>query len=846
MIKKTVSNTVKILASFFIASLLLLTLFFFLLKNGIEIDHLRFPSIYIEKLYLKLDKKLILKIDKLNIKKEKKVKKDIDNFIKSFKYLPKLFKEIDIKQINFLNYHVTFLYSDKIYFIDTNNYQFAAKLHIHNHTLYADIPKIFLKQFGLFIKGKATIDLKSSKLDFIGDYDIHNLNGNAKIKIVDKIVKFDINSKYFNNKTLKKITDIFPLNKKIKNWIYKYIVAKKYKLEYLKGEIDLNSKKLFNPDKIFALAFAYDTTIKFNSKAEPVVCKKVTLNYQNDSLYFDLLKPKYLNKDIEGSYVVIKNLTNKNSYIDVIIKTKTQIDEKIKKLLMTYDIDLPIYQKKGITKGVLKIKVTFKNNKLDVEGVFTTKNSLLDIEGIELIVHKAKIKLKNSSLNIDSSYVEIKDIIKAFAKGFIDLNKKRAQIKLSKNYIKISFDNIDILNIDNFKDSLTINFSYPKYTKLIFKNLNTILYIYKNKTAISIKNLEKLKPYSNFLQKIDIKKGNINISTTDYKQFNIQGELVKDNRFLYKNKKFIKNFKIKGVIDKKRSIVFANGGKIKVIYENFPKIYIKEYDIKLKKDIVYGNKKEKLPDFYLFGKSSNIHFNEHTILSEKYSLKINKSQINFNSRYKNGSMNFKGNTNNFVILASKLNDEFVKKFLNIYGIEGGEYFLQASGNINNLQGEVKFYNSTLKDLALINNIMAFLNTIPALVTFSDPGYSTKGFKVKKGEICFRLKNGILNIDKLSFNGKSLNVEGVGKINLKSNTIDMKLKLKTFKKVTDIISKIPVAGYILLGEEGGIFTVLKLEGNLMKPKITTKLPQETLKAPVNIIKRTLQLPFKIFR
>lgn len=847
MVKKTASSIVKILTSFFIAFLLILSIAFFFLKEGIEIEHIKFPYININKLYLKLDKKFILKIDNLNIKKEKEAnrEKDIENYIKSFKYLPKLFQEIDIKKVSFLNYHVTFFYSDKIYFIDTDKYQFAALIDIKDHKIHADIPLFFYKDFNFYAKGKSLIDLKTGYASFLGKYNLEGIKGDIRLKLIEDKIDFFINSLYFKNENLKNITEKFDLNQEIKNWIYRYIVAKKYKLEYLKGKIDLNAKNLYNPKSIEALAYAYNAKIEFNPKAKVVKTDKIRVIFKNDSLYFKLLKPKYENKDLDGSYVVIKNLTKSGSYIDVIIKTKSPIDKEIKDLLLAYDIELPITQEKGFTDAVVKINVIFKTNRVDVEGLFSTKDSILNIAGVPLDIKSAKIKLKNNKLTILNSYVGLKNFVTSKAIGDIYFDKKYADINLSNLNANFIFNNTNILSIKDYNEKLFIDFKNKEFTKLDLKNLKTDIFIYKNRYEIVLKDLNRLKKYSKLLKELDIKNGNLKIETKDFKKYRVLGKIEKDNKIVAdKNGKFIKIFNVKGEISPQK-ISFLINKKIKLIYKKYPTIYIDGYDIYLTKKYFKNRKTDNLKKFDVFGKNSNIIIDGHKVLSQNYSFIYRDEVFEFKNRYKKGIVTLKGKTSHFNIKAQNLNDEFVKSFFNLYGIIGGKYHLYADGNMDKLKGKVKIYNSTLKDLALINNIMAFLNTIPALVTFSDPGYSTKGFKVKKGEILFRLEDSLLYIDDLKLKGKSLNIDGLGYINLKENTINMRLTLQTWKKVTDIIKKIPVAGYILLGEEGKISTVLKIEGDLIKPKISSKLPEETIKAPVNIIKRTLQLPFKIF-
>ncbi|MEO1937461.1 MAG: AsmA-like C-terminal domain-containing protein, partial [Sulfurimonas sp.] len=53
----------------------------------------------------------------------------------------------------------------------------------------------------------------------------------------------------------------------------------------------------------------------------------------------------------------------------------------------------------------------------------------------------------------------------------------------------------------------------------------------------------------------------------------------------------------------------------------------------------------------------------------------------------------------------------------------------------------------------------------------------------------------------------------------------------------------LAGYIIFDGET-LSTKLKIRGKLSDPKVTTMVTKDIVSAPVNIMKRTLKLPFKL--
>ena len=165
-----------------------------------------------------------------------------------------------------------------------------------------------------------------------------------------------------------------------------------------------------------------------------------------------------------------------------------------------------------------------------------------------------------------------------------------------------------------------------------------------------------------------------------------------------------------------------------------------------------------------------------------------------------------------------------------------------SGDIDEFSGVVFIRDTKIKEFKLLNNILAFVNTIPSLVTFSLPSYNTQGLHAKTAYMMFSHKNNIYNISDVYLESNELDILGQGKLNIKDNYIDMELNLKT--DLGSAASKIPIVGYILFDKDS-IATTVKVDGKLDDPNIESMLAKEIIVAPLNIIKRTLLLPFNIF-
>ncbi|MCD6412556.1 MAG: AsmA-like C-terminal domain-containing protein [Elusimicrobia bacterium] len=87
----------------------------------------------------------------------------------------------------------------------------------------------------------------------------------------------------------------------------------------------------------------------------------------------------------------------------------------------------------------------------------------------------------------------------------------------------------------------------------------------------------------------------------------------------------------------------------------------------------------------------------------------------------------------------------------------------------------------------------------------------------------------------------------GDIDLEKNSLDLIIGFQAQKFVNDVISKIPLVGYVLLGKTKSLIPIfVRVSGSVSKPSISP-LPAKTIGGPiVGIVERTFKIPFKIFK
>lgn len=194
----------------------------------------------------------------------------------------------------------------------------------------------------------------------------------------------------------------------------------------------------------------------------------------------------------------------------------------------------------------------------------------------------------------------------------------------------------------------------------------------------------------------------------------------------------------------------------------------------------------------------------------------------------------------FFIDGNGFNDKFMEHLFLFSDFNGGKFSFQAKGKGDTFDGIMRVENTILKDYKVLNNVLAFVNTVPSLATFSLPNYNRIGLPVKEGYAHFAYDRNVIHVDNFTLSSPEMKILGEGQADMQNQTLNGMLTLKT--DLGSVLGKVPVVGYILLGDDGSLSTTLTLSGKLDDPKVETAIAKEIVTAPFNILKRTLVYPF----
>ncbi|PID47353.1 MAG: hypothetical protein CR967_04775 [Proteobacteria bacterium] len=745
--------------------------------------------------------------------------------------------------MNFDDNKIKLLYKDDVFYLDTKYLYIDTKIKKSKNDIEAWIYSLILKDFDLQLQGNVQGNIKDKKVLFGGRFSSHGIDGDVILLLENDILNYAINTDKFTS--LKGFMDALvkktKLSHDIGDWIYKKIVAKEYKIEFLEGKIDIKNKKFF-PNQIKAKGRAKKASIKLNDEVEPILVEHVNVELKNDTLYFESPMGIYEGLEVKEPRVHIYNVLSNGAGAVVRLNSDIPLNEDVLKILKSYKINIPIIQTSGLTNTFLNLDLGFENMDLKANGIFKINPSKVQINGIEFFTNKGILELDGTKMIFTDVNLQYKDVFNINSSGILDINTLQYKGNANIKKLNINFEDQNFLdakneNIPIFMENKGGNFQIdlPKYEiKLNFsKHLNTII----------ASNLSLIHPNSPFMIKNGIKDGNLSLKTKDFKDYNIRANITKMKPFLEKNGKKIGhlNLNIKtspylNIKEKNNAFELKNINGVNVANIKDHNLLIHTNKIKT---TTQNNKK-----FLIKGQNSNIILEDlnKSILCDSYTIDLSQKTV-LDLTHMQGDLNFEQEKNKLILKAKKLNSKFINTYLGKEIFKEGKFFLKLTGaNFDNLMGVLHMENTFVKSFSFYNNLIAFINSIPSLMAFQQLSFSQKGYSIKSADILFSKLNDTIQIKAINIRGIDADILGKGTINLKDNSINMDLKLKTFKGVSNFINKIPLVNHILLGKDRSIQTAIKATGTLENPIIQTTTIKDILTIPFDIIRRTMGISF----
>jgi uncharacterized protein involved in outer membrane biogenesis len=183
------------------------------------------------------------------------------------------------------------------------------------------------------------------------------------------------------------------------------------------------------------------------------------------------------------------------------------------------------------------------------------------------------------------------------------------------------------------------------------------------------------------------------------------------------------------------------------------------------------------------------------------------------------------------LVSGKLSGDFY-----LEGLSGKKFLPTSSGTFT-----VQIDDGRLHKLTGLSKILHVLNLYP-LLTENVQG---KGLPYKKITFNAKLAKGILSSEDFLMAGDIMNLSLTGQYNIIESKVDFDLAAMPLRSVDSILSRIPIAGWLLTGDQKSlVIAYFKMTGNAADPDVTS-VPLDSVTTPViGILKRVFSFPVKI--
>jgi len=847
-IKRAILSTHPKIRNALLVIPLLFVLIIYFLQEGIYIEKFRIASLGVEGLYLKLDKKLILRAKKIRLPRDKRHEK-LSRFHKVLDRLRRtlyLFEYIEFEDLQYTNDHYRILYADDIIYISDDLYEVASRIAGEGTVMRFDFPLLYIKKYATRMSGTVLYDYRSAEIESRGRYEIASIEGNYTIHSDRRGLSFSLSTG--ETSEIETLLNRFTIPREVENWLLERVKADSYRLIRFEGSGTLDGNRFVpDPDSLRGELRLEGASVRFDDTLSPVRAKSAIVRLENGGLYFDLEKPSYAGRSIDGSGLYLMHIYDPSKLeLYLHIKYRGKVDKKILEILRRYDIDIPIVQKSGSVKASMDLKIPlYKGGKTVATGGISISRGVVKVASVPLKLKGGGVSFREGRVSLRG--IEVADsLVKGVVDADLDLNSSKARANL---YIGgVGGGIADVVSIHG--ERVKIDLSMTKESmQIVSRKLGCrIVTDREGEKTIHISDISRLTPYIKELSPIGIG-GRLKVKTKNFDSCRFEGELILPEPFFSIKGKRVRKLPVIGSVDGRGIFTLkALGGKI--LYDGGKReIDIDGVDLDLKRvaqmGSVGGKSLQEMEGVKIEGRKSRLLYGKITISPESYTISFKKGVVTLDIVVGRERLKIVKKGDGVVIKGVDLSEKSLRAFGISGVIQGGRYSIYAEGKRDGyIEGVVRLNGTALKDFKAYNDLIALFNTVPALISFSDPGFSEKGYIVRRGMVEFRLSGDLLRLKKILLEGKSSTVAGEGTIDTKSGKVKVDLAIKTAREVGKVFGNLPIVGYIVFGEDKSLTTGIEVRGTLGEPIVKTHPIRDAIFYPLDLLRRTIASPARL--
>ena len=199
--------------------------------------------------------------------------------------------------------------------------------------------------------------------------------------------------------------------------------------------------------------------------------------------------------------------------------------------------------------------------------------------------------------------------------------------------------------------------------------------------------------------------------------------------------------------------------------------------------------------------------------------------------------------------AYRIYNELLKQNGILMGSLSGDFYLQGEIGKTYLPSsfgsfDVEIKDGVLRKFHVLSKIFSLLN-VSQLFALKLPDMDLEGMPYDTINGSLVMKNGILSSEKLLVKSEAMNQSYIGQLDLVEKKVDFTLAIQPLRTVDKILSRIPIAGWLLTGEEKALITThFAVKGALAKPEVSVQPVTSISEKTLGLIRRTLGLPVKL--
>ncbi len=607
-------------------------------------------------------------------------------------------------------------------------------------------------------------------------------------------------------------------------------------VDFTFSKVDFGDIRLASKDKPLQAQYIIDKSRDF-IEAQPSLWhfydKEVEVDATN--IPFDINET---NVTIPTTYVKVKDFGA--AFVSGVLNIKS-VDTLL-------DIDVLRLEHSGLkfSQSNTPLKFSYIDKKMKLSADDTIHFSL---SGTRYRAKDFLLEMQNNNILVKHTGIEIGKYITTKVYANYDINESKAHISLSDFTLKdpnsnaLLYKNHKMLLAATIKDDIFVIDS---------PELNANFKLKESGWKLKLDSLDRIAKNSLFMKSFALNDGEFLLYKNNKDKFTrFKSKINYPYKLLIQNNKPVSQYTLRGKIYKEKADIDINN-KLNITIKERVNVDLKKSCVNIQEvlraikeiNVSNENNNSKALNVFISGKDSQLYVsNTRYILYDTLDAQYYNHIFTAQLTYKQGVAGMQLKDNSFHIYGQGFNDKFMNKLFSLSKFQGGSLDFSVSGNIKEYIGVIYISKTVIKEYKALNNILAFINTVPSLVTFSVPGYSKEGLKVKKAYMRFSAKDEKLNISDIYLNSKEIDILGKGSLDIAQSSIDLMLNLKT--DLGSNLSKVPLVGYVLLGKDT-ISTTLSIKGKLENPKVKSLIATDIVVAPLNIIKRTLLLPYNILK